>query len=279
MKPIFWTAALAVLVSLGWIEWLAGYRLRTEIDLRRSEARDLAALRQQHGRLRALQPDAAELARLRRSLAERSSAEVASASPASAPTILPGKLTLGEWRPATSWENRGRATPDAAIETMLCAGAGGDVPTLKSALLLSDEARAKAEALLRQLPDAARARYATADDLVAELTISHIPVSSAQLVWLNQSGAEEATACLFLQKAGIADTKGPADSTAQAASTNPAPPQTTPSAAPPAPTAAESARTTETYLSLRREADGWRLIVPPAAIDAFARHLSGPPSR
>ena len=280
MKTTRFIVGLAALVGTWLVEKSAAARLAVQIEAHHGRQREIAELQHKRDRLRALQPSDDELKKLRRAAAE--CARLRRAVPATPSSVLP----LGEWSIAREWQDRGNATPHAAIESTLWAAAGGDVSALKNLLALSDAAREKADALLARLPVSTRDRYATAEDLIAEFTIKSIPLGEAQLVWFNQIGEDDATACLFLQnppKAGESiDLEAPrpeapepptreealraaAQLKAQrAASSDREPPR-----------APENQNSSETYLSLRRQVDGWRLIVPPSAVDKIAKELQG----
>jgi len=187
--------ALAVLWA---VEKSSAARLAIEIDATREHQRELATLEREHQRLRALQPDAAELDSLRRAVGEHARLQAELAQQEAARPAGPVTLPLGEWTPARDWKNRGQGTPSAAVETALWAAAGGDTAALKNLLSLAEPTRTKAAALLARMPDSARKFYAIPEDLIAAFTIKSIPVGEAQLVWFNESGPDDATTCVFL---------------------------------------------------------------------------------
>lgn len=78
------------------------------------------------------------------------------------------------------------------------AAAGGDLATLKSALVFDDAPHAKARAWFETLPPATRSLYATPEDLVASVTIKNIPLTAAQLSWFHQTDAEHAVVGVLL---------------------------------------------------------------------------------
>jgi hypothetical protein len=65
------------------------------------------------------------------------------------------------------FRNAGRATPSAAIQTLVWASLIGDNQALTGALSVSGAARDKAEALLARLPAAVREKYPSAESLAA----------------------------------------------------------------------------------------------------------------
>jgi hypothetical protein len=91
-------------------------------------------------------------------------------------------LRIGSWAAPGDWRPCGNATPDAAIESTLFAAAHGDVSSLKATLEFDDNAIAKAESILAELPDSSRRQYASPEDLLAVIVAGSIPLDSAQLV-------------------------------------------------------------------------------------------------
>ena len=270
MKLALFILVVAAAGVTWWFEKLSAARLVIEIDARHAESRELAAALRERDRLRSLAPSESELASLRRNAAERAKLRAAldsqeAAQPSASPT-----LTLGDWRPASEWKNRGQATPHAAVETALWAAAGGDVSTLRNLLSLADATRAKADALFARLPASERGRYPSPEDLIAAFTIKSIPVGEAQLVWFNQADPENATAGVFLKnpptEAGTADF----------AATTPASKEDSRDRRPPQ--LPSDGTTTVAYLSLRRDGETWRLVVPPSAIDRLEKDLALTPS-
>lgn len=283
MKPALISLAVAALAVAWVLEKISAARLLVEIDAQSGSAREVADLRREHERLRALQPSAEELETLRAATAARTRLQSELAAQDATRAASPA-LSLGEWTPAREWKNRGRATSLAAVETALWAAAGGDVAALRNLLSLPAETREKADALLAQLPQDARTRYPGAEDLIAGFTVKNIPLGEAQLVWFNQSGEDDAVACVFLQIPGaeMARPEPPKPLTREEAvrlaAERKAQRAANPNREPPS--APEKENSSETYLSLHRQADGWRLVVPPNAVDRIANEVRGAaPSR
>ena len=172
-------------------------------------------------------------------------------------------LVFGEWLNPGALKNRGQATPTTTVETALWAAAGGDVATLPTMLHLDDTVRAKAESLLAQLPQTARAIYPSVEHLIAAFTTKAIPLGEAQLVWQHQHGPDDAVACVFIRNP---------DNRATPPSTAAVPPTSTDKVPPMAP---PDHRTRATYISLRRGDDGWRLVVPASAVASIAKEVGG----
>ena len=78
-------------------------------------------------------------------------------------------------KPISAWKNAGRATPDAAIGTLLWGASSQDVDTLASMMALTPEARQKAEALFAGLPQATQDEFGSPNKLLATLFLGDIP--------------------------------------------------------------------------------------------------------
>lgn len=299
MKTAFFVLILAA-AALWSVQRIAAARLAVELEARREEQRELAAAQREHQRLGALQPGADELAALRAAGADHARLRAALARREESRAAPRPPLPLGEWTPASEWRNCGQATARAAVETTLWAAAGGDVAALQRLLLFAEPVREQAAALLARLPAAARAHYHSAEQLVAEFTVRNIPLGQAQLVWFNQSSADDAAACVFLQAPPSGDI-APAAEPAVVAAVNPrieelqaalgrattreeavnlakrikAERAADPGREPPR--ARDNSRRGQAFLTLHREAEAWRLVVPSSAVEAIARELALPP--
>lgn len=284
MKTIIPIAGLVALAATWAVEKYSASRLALEIAAQREQQRELTGLQREHDRLRALQPSPEELETLRSVPVEHTQLQHAIAEQAAARAARPPDLPVGNWTSASEWKNRGHATPHATVETALWAAAGGDVSTLKSLLILAEPTREQAAALLARIPDGSRSLYTTPEDLIASFTVKNIPVGEAQLVWFNQNSEDDATACVFLRNQptpGESIKPESAPSTPQpqmtreeavrAAAQRKAERAAIPDRAPPS--APDNHRSSATYLSLHREPDGWKLIVPPSAVATIAKEL------
>ncbi|ACB73370.1 hypothetical protein [Opitutus terrae] len=244
-----WTV-LAV-VTLGFAGVLAvqaqrSRQLHAEIALLREEAASLRTLSAENQRLRAVQPTATEWAEWRTQDAERvrCESEIAqlrarlaakrATSHAGAPAFQPSPPMQ-----ASAWNNAGRGSPEAVLETALWAAAGGEVETLADTLLLDAEARTRAETLLASLPPAVRATYRTPERLVALLTAREVPLGSMQFIARMERGADVLLRVRLQQPDGSAITKS---------------------------------------LVARGGPGDWRLVVPAGAISHFEAVLRGPES-
>ena len=206
-------------------------QLQTELETRRETDNELARLRREHERLLRLQPSTDELARLSRDV-------VAEIAPAPSQPLVKaeasvGALKPGAWALAGEWRNCGRATPQAAVETLLWASASGDLEALKGTLEFDDAARAKAVATLARLPVAARAQYGAPEDFLALMVAGNVPLDSALVVARQQFNENDAVEYLRLKRPNGA--------------------------------------TRQVGLTLRRSADGWKLRVPETAVDKLVQ--------
>ena len=170
--------------GLGWgIERNRAGLLQQQLADRQREEATLRHMQREHDRLQSLQPTDSEMMRLRLAAHVRESSDtVASAKRAEPPPVPKRALEPGTWASAAAWKNCGRATPEAALETMLWASAGGDLGELKGILEFDDASRLQAAAMLAALPESDRRQYATPEDLLALMVAGNVPLDSAQIV-------------------------------------------------------------------------------------------------
>ena len=142
--------------------------------------------------------------------------------------------------PVAAWKNAGQATPEAAVETMLWAAVGGDVDMLSGAITLPPNARAKVEALLARLPEAARAQYRTPEQLMALM----LAREAGQVSGMQVLGAQEITADTVLVRVRVGS---------------------------------EGGQTKDDSWPFHRSATGWKLVMPESAVDKFAKAIAGRP--
>jgi hypothetical protein len=140
--------------------------------------------------------------------------------------------------PAHALRNAGRATPEAAAETLLWAAFGGDVETLAEGLILPAAARAKADAWFASLPESTRAQYGSPEKVIALLIARGADTLGAmQIIGQREVAPDEVGV-----RMRFADTQG---------------------------------NTKEDNFLLHRAVDGWRLMLPEAAVERFARQVAG----
>ena len=235
--------AASVACALGW-QNMQMAQWRKEAVIWREEARDLARLRAENKRLaaesisaaalEALRGDRAALTRLR---GELEALRARSVSPPARPWATdPGTpASTPKAVPASEWKNAGRSTPAASFETVMWAAAGGDVDALSQALALDGVAKTKADALFASLSSDARANYASAERLVAFLTAKDVPLGK-MAVWGQTPHADDEVLLRARVESADGSSRFPA-------------------------------------FSLRRAADGWKLVVPESAIDKYTAQL------
>lgn len=224
----------------------------------------LAALHIQEQELSTLRSERARL-RERSSAVERRS----NPRPAFAENVAPDRpgasaatdaFAIGRWTPAAAWKNEGRSTPRSTISTLLWAAAGGDLAVLHNVLEFDEGARIKAREWFEALPPATRSLYATPEDLVASVTMSRIPPTNAELSWFHETDADHAIVGVMLA--------GPPSPVPEPAAT------IQPSVANEPPFLTSHSGNRLAVLNLVRSPEGWRVVVPVAAIDRMAKVLS-----
>jgi hypothetical protein len=197
-------------------------QLQKQLDAVKDRGEEIAQLRRERDRLLGLQN--AEI----NAGAVRDGAPTADIVPDGNSNGGVSLLRPGTWAPTSEWKNQGSATPEAAVETMLWAAAGGDVGTLKDTLTLAPEAQSTASDLLATLSATTDRSYASPEDLMALLVAGNVPLDSAQIVakQINQDGR-------VIEYLRLRDSEG---------------------------------RTRQVYLALQKVSDSWRLTVPASAL-------------
>jgi len=256
--PLVFIAGLAAaaVALLGWQRHTAG-RLRAEIvRQQRFMKEERARLEDEQRRLKAARVSEAELQKLRaertaissllgeiesmRHRADESARAIATRNrPPSAEIVVGPSMTEGPV-PARLWKKAGQATPEAAFETALWAGAGGNVESLTGLLVFDADARAKAQAIFAGLPPALQQELATPEQLIALLVAKDMPLGSAEI--LTRVTPDDP----------LADTKLAAK------------------------LVAADGKSKEVQLSLRARDGSWRFVVPPGAVEKYAAELRAP---
>lgn len=241
---------LAVLAVLGWQRRTAN-ELRAELDRQRAallekqvrhqaeqQERQQAAARERAEELDRVLAERATVARLREELAALRQRAAAPATAREARAPAPARPSLvGNVLVFSLWQNAGRATPEAALETGLWASVNGDIDTLTGLLLFDAEARNEAAALFAGLPAALQQEFVSPERLVAVLAAKDVPLGSATI--LNHYTVAKDTKALVQ----IFD----ADNKHRMA-----------------------------LLSLRPDEGGWRFVVPANAVKRYAAWLRAP---
>jgi hypothetical protein len=185
--------AVVAATAIGW-QLNSAAELRLELEREKSLATTFARVRADHGRLLAAQPVAGEMERIAAEAgtlsqvraevaALRQQAELAERANAEKKNASVERFAVGSAMVAGDWKNAGGATPRAALETVLWAGAGGDVEALTSMLgfIPGSRTRNAAQALLGSLPDSMRAQYDSPERLIAFLTVKDVPLGAVEL--------------------------------------------------------------------------------------------------
>lgn len=234
---------------LGW-QWRISAGLRDEIAAARTEIAvgpragferaGAGSAEAQAAELSALRADREALTRLRAEVeALKAGVREVQAESASVPPAAPPPARL-ELVPASAWQNAGRATPKAALETALWAAVGGDIDVLAATISLEGGARARAEAILADLPAAERARYASPEQLVALFTARDVPVGASMRL-LPRAGSREGEAGITLVLQGETATRS-------------------------------------LELTLRQRDGAWQLVVPESAVEKYGAMLKEAPA-
>jgi hypothetical protein len=247
--PIFITLVVAGIVGGVAVIEMEKSRLRRQLSQLNQNAAGVARLREEAARNRALlerfktnQEEGAkamhadvvaaraELAALE-AKADRSRAD-ALATPSIEANRDPTKAMT---RPEFLSEV-GRATPEAAFQTLIWAAMKGREPEMAACIALDAPARAKAESLLASLTEEARAKYGTPEQLVG-LVFSHGVLESSAVQFVSSAAAgdgDHATLTLRVRMNG---------------------------------------RENETKIPMIRTADGWAMAVGEKQIEVIRRGL------
>lgn len=207
---------------------------------RRTEQQEqqLASARARTEELDRLLAERAAVARLREELATLRHRAATPTAVREERTPTPVRPSLAGHALAFSlWQNAGRSTPEASLETALWAAANGDIDTLTNLLVFDTEARNEATVLFTQLPAHLRQEFVSPERLVAVLAAKDVPLGSAAL--LNQYPSPTETK-LSVQ---VFDTEG---------------------------------KHKMALLSVRPDEAGWRFVVPANAVKRYAAWLRGP---
>jgi hypothetical protein len=240
MLLLFLVAAVA-----AWtVETTNRERLTKRIDVMRVNTRALARVQDEHERLLRIQPfvgeidslrrDRAEVMNLRRELVNRQNGtgpEAKRVQAALGREVLPAAL----WLPTALMEDLGRPTPHALLQTAFWAALSGQAPALRELLAFEPAVRARAEAILRSLPESKRAGVTEPEALVANALKQRISVEAIQVLAEQFKGFDEAVEYVAL-RTPAGDEKVVA-------------------------------------LQLRWAPGGWRIVVPMEIVDKLGREL------
>lgn len=140
--------------------------------------------------------------------------------------------------PAHALKNEGRATPEAAAQTLLWAAVSGDVDTLANGVVFTPSARTKADAWFAGLSDQTRAEYGSPEKVIALM----IARDADKFGGVQILGQRELTPDNVGLRMRFSDTQG---------------------------------NTKDDNFVLHRSPDGWRLILPDATVEKFGKQLAG----
>lgn len=100
--------------------------------------------------------------------------EAAAKKAAAAEAIAANRDPMGALMRLENFENVGRATPAAAIQTLIWAAMKGDDPSVIASLSLMADAREEAQQLWAHLPESSRAKYPAPENLAALVVTGEI---------------------------------------------------------------------------------------------------------
>jgi hypothetical protein len=226
-------------------------RQSTELRIDLAAARSALADQEAAGRRRQelaaaertrLEASAAEWSRLQTELAALKASSAGSQAGHSQSEI--GEA-VGFTKAASDWRNVGRHTPLANLETALWAAGGGDVDTLAGLVTFHDNARAKAAAVLAQLPPEIRAKYDSPEKMVAFFTVQDIPATGSVRVLAEgrANEGERRLSVLFFNDHAPPEEQKRYDGVRE--------------------------------LAFRPDEGGWKLVVPASAVEQYAAMLKG----
>lgn len=238
---------LLVAAVAAWIvETTNRERLTKRIDVMRANTRALGRVQAEHERLVRVQPfvgeidslrrDRAEVMNLRRELVNRqtsSGPEVQRVQAALGREVLPTAL----WLPTKQMKDLGRGTPHALLQTAFWAANAGQSAALRELLAFEPAVRARAEAILRALPESKRDGLGEPELLVTTALKQHAPVEDVQVLAEQFKGFDEAVEYVALR--------------------------------------GRNGEEKVVALRLRWAPGGWRLLVPMEVVETAGRELRG----
>lgn len=248
-NPRAWALILGVAAAggalLGWRMFEVN-RLRVEVDARRLAAETRMTLPESPALADGPDGDPVridhEIENARRAVAALEKQLQARPASASTTTAVDARLAAGARLASGEWQNRGHATPEAALETILWAAAGGDVETLAgSAVLYGAGAEKAAAELFASLPESERQRFGSPKRLLATVAIPEVPTGAVEIqAW---SAADPPQPTRFVSADFISR---------------------------------DGAKKTSTIMLVRQD-DGWRIAVTRSSVARYARLVRGSP--
>jgi hypothetical protein len=183
------------LAGLGW-QRQSRQQLRRELAQRQDQAQERRRLEAEQRKLAAAQPTESEVAdslarlsvaeQLRTRLAMLHRREGTTVPVPQTGNVVPDAPAIhslaGNTVAAEEWQNAGRATPEAALQTALWAAAGGDLDALTDTLSFDAAAGDQAAATFERLPAAVQNEVGTPERLMALLTAVEVPLGNATII-------------------------------------------------------------------------------------------------
>jgi hypothetical protein len=185
-------AIVVLMTGFGLIlsrQWQTTQTLRSAVDVAREQARERSRLLEQKRSLLALQPEPGELDRLRadRAAIKRLAAQVEQARRYTTELVhVESTEVTPPLIPVSAWTNVGRATPSAALQTILWASVRGDRTLLAQVFALDPAAETSAASWWEQLSPTDREKLGSLNSLVANgltadiSTVSFMSIMSEQ---------------------------------------------------------------------------------------------------
>jgi uncharacterized membrane-anchored protein YhcB (DUF1043 family) len=220
-------------------------QLRADVANQQSAVAERARLRENHRRLLAAQPSDAQMdetatnhalaTELRAQLAEVPQRVADNLSAETRATPLEIVSLEGNSVSADRWQNAGRDTPAAALQTALWAAAKGEFGELVASMSFDPEAKLQAHVAFSQLTPSLQRDLGTPERMVALMTAMDVPMGRATIIrnFSNDSG----------QKLAVRLTD-------------------------------ESGENKTSVLSLQSEGGQWRFKVPVSAVTRYAEELA-----
>jgi len=255
MKWIILGLALAIGGGVLAVEKSRAKLLQLELSEQRALRQEWERQQIEHTRLLSLKPSIAERADRATEVQATRQPAIEANTPQSH-DVETSNLPVGELLPSTYWRDCGQQTSAATVQTMLWAAMGGDTGRLAGLFHLDDATRQKLQQLYATLPTATRATYPVPEHMLAAFTAKAIPVGAAQIVWFQHSAPDEAVSCIWVSNPMPSATAETANVDRNAPPRQP-----------------ENPKRSQALLTLRRFADGWRVVVPVAAVDRLAGGL------
>lgn len=189
---------LLVAAGGGW--WLQSSEARVlddELAAMKAKTSELAGVQAEGRRLAAQQANAGELEQLRadHEALGRMKAELASLNARAGERAKAARVELerldenpatppgaGPMLAAAEWKDAGRASPAAAVETLLWAARNGNREAVAQTLWLDPTSRKAALAMMAGLSAEAQSRYGTPEQLLAELVAKDLAIGGMQVM-------------------------------------------------------------------------------------------------